>query len=552
MQIHNVAQGSSEWHALRADCFTASEAPAMMGCGWISREELLAQKHSGITPEFDNATLARFAKGHAVEELARPIIENRIGEQLFPATATSDEYPWLLASFDGIDMMEVIVFEHKLWNPSLADAVLAKELPPKYFWQLEQQLAVSGAEKAIFVVSDGTEENMVSMEYFPVPGRKEQLIAGWEQFKKDLESYQPQESKAMPSANVINDLPVVTYRMNGMAVASDFDVYRNQAAIMLERARRPMLEDQDFADGKKLVTVFEKAEKHLKSRADEVIAQAVDINQFRADLLAMAEEFKKTRLDLGKRVETELNARKLKIQNTAKQKISEFVAALESGLSGIRLQKVDDGIVAAVKGKSNLQNYQGAANDAVAAAKIAYRQQAELIHANLRALDENAGEYRFLFADLQSIAFKSSDDFSNLLNARISQHKAAEAAKLEAERERIRKEEEAKARAEIERKQRIREANECKAEEAEQKPVLAPHEVIQVVAPGTISSIAKTEPVRMTTGFGGASKTQSRITVTISSELVKRLQNLASIECPLQKLAIECLEDMGLEVPEMA
>jgi len=31
MQVHNVQQGTPEWHALRSSYFTASEAPAMMG-----------------------------------------------------------------------------------------------------------------------------------------------------------------------------------------------------------------------------------------------------------------------------------------------------------------------------------------------------------------------------------------------------------------------------------------------------------------------------------------------------------------------------------------
>ena len=42
MKIHNVAQGSEAWHALRANYFTASEAPAMMGASkQMKRTELL-------------------------------------------------------------------------------------------------------------------------------------------------------------------------------------------------------------------------------------------------------------------------------------------------------------------------------------------------------------------------------------------------------------------------------------------------------------------------------------------------------------------------------
>ena len=112
MKIANVQQGSVEWLELRATKFTASEAPSMMGYGWISRDELLKQKATGITPEVLPDLQEIFDKGHAAEESARPLIEEKIGEELYPATAVSDEYDWLLASFDGVTMLEDIVFEH--------------------------------------------------------------------------------------------------------------------------------------------------------------------------------------------------------------------------------------------------------------------------------------------------------------------------------------------------------------------------------------------------------------------------------------------------------
>jgi len=78
-------------------------------------------------------------------------------------------------------MLGETLFEHKLWNESLVAQVRAKELAPHYYWQLEQQLLVSGAECVIVVCSDGTDENFVSMEYRPAA----QLVEGWKQFEAD-------------------------------------------------------------------------------------------------------------------------------------------------------------------------------------------------------------------------------------------------------------------------------------------------------------------------------------------------------------------------------
>jgi len=84
MKIHNVAQGSAEWHALRSQYFTASEAPAMMGASkYQSRTDLLTAKKTGITPEVTPNQQRIFDKGHATEALARPLVEEKIGEELF-------------------------------------------------------------------------------------------------------------------------------------------------------------------------------------------------------------------------------------------------------------------------------------------------------------------------------------------------------------------------------------------------------------------------------------------------------------------------------------
>ncbi len=175
MITHNVIQGSPEWHQLRAEHNNASEAPAIFGASkYITRNELIKRKATGVTPEVDDHTQRRFDEGHATEAKARSILESRMGEELYPIVATEGR---LLASVDGIDMLETTLFEHKLLNQDVVAMVKACDLSPAYYWQLEQQLLVTGAEKVIFVCSDGTEENFHQMEYRAVPGRAQQLVA---------------------------------------------------------------------------------------------------------------------------------------------------------------------------------------------------------------------------------------------------------------------------------------------------------------------------------------------------------------------------------------
>jgi putative phage-type endonuclease len=203
MKIHNVQQGSQDWHALRDNHYTASEAPAMARVSkYLSRADLLKQKYSGEIPEVSDAQQRLFDKGHAAEAKARHIAEELIGEELYPATATSEDHPHLLASFDGCTMLEDVIWETKLWNQDLAAAVRAEVLSAHYLVQMDQQLLVSGAEKCLFMCSDGTRENTVWCWHYPDEARFQRLIAGWQRFRQDLADYQPTADDEVARAKV--------------------------------------------------------------------------------------------------------------------------------------------------------------------------------------------------------------------------------------------------------------------------------------------------------------------------------------------------------------
>ena len=138
MIVHDVIQGTSYWLRLRERHNTASEAAAMLGLSkYQSRNDLLKQKATGITAEVTPAMQKLFDKGHAAEAMARPLAEEMLGVELFPCTATDDEGLYL-SSFDGIDMMERLAWEHKLFNQSLADVINSGEIPGTHWPQLEQ------------------------------------------------------------------------------------------------------------------------------------------------------------------------------------------------------------------------------------------------------------------------------------------------------------------------------------------------------------------------------------------------------------------------------
>ena len=92
------------------------------------------------------------------------------------------------------------------------------------------------------------------------------------------------------------------------------------------------------------------------------------------------------------------------------------------------------------------------------------------IQINLNTLRELASAHAFLFADAATIVLKQPDDLTILVKSRIAEHEAAEQARRDAYRERIRVEEQAKALREAEAKAR---ADAMAAAAAAPAPVVA-------------------------------------------------------------------------------
>jgi len=454
MKIHNVAQGSAEWHALRAQHFTASEAPAMMGASkYQTRSELLTLKKTGIAPEVTQAQQYIFDKGHATEALARPLVEVMIGEELYPVVGTDGN---LLASMDGATMLGETLFEHKLWNESLAAQVRAENLEPHYYWQLEQQLLVSGAERVIFVCSDGTAENFVHMEYRPVAGRAAQLVEGWKQFEADLANFEMAEAPSIVVGKAPDELPAIRIELTGMVTASNLKVFEESALAVIDSVKTELTTDQDFADAKKAVKWCGDVEEAVATAKKQALSQTQTIDDLFSSLDRISAHARETRLKVDKLVKAQELLVKTNIKQKAEQSLAEHVAAINKTLGRVTLPAVTADFAGAMKNKRTIASLQDAVDTELARAKIAASQAADAIRLNLASLAELAADYAFLFNDIQQLVMKANDDLVTLIKLRISEHQKAEEQKAEAQREQIRQQElkriedEAKAKAPVE------------------------------------------------------------------------------------------------------
>ena len=431
MKIYaDIEQGSAEWLALRTQFNTASEAPAAMDASkYQSRTELLSQKFTGIAKEVSAATQRIFDKGHAAEATARSIAERIIGEELYPVTGSEGKF---LASFDGLTMLEDTAWEHKLWNDDLAERVRNNDLEDHYKWQMDQQMMVSGAGRVLFMVSDGTEENCVWCWYERDEARIAQLIAGWAQFDKDLETFVEAAPVQKLEGASIDSLPALSFKLTGMVESSNIDMFKQFAIDAIKGINRTLTTDQHFADAEKAVKWCGDVETRVKEAKQAALEQTADINSLLKAMDEIGENARQTRLELEKLVKAQKAARIKAITDTAQASFDQHIAEINKGLGGrIVLPQIACDIAGALKGKRSLESMKNAADSEVARAKVEATTVGEKYLANITTLREKAGEkHGRLFADAQALVKLDNDALVALIDARIKEADAAEAKRI--------------------------------------------------------------------------------------------------------------------------
>ncbi|WP_027949843.1 YqaJ viral recombinase family protein [Haliea salexigens] len=468
MNIIDAVQGSDEWKAARAQYHTASEAPAMMGASKkVSRNELLRMKATGSEKEFSEWTEnVLFARGHEVEALARPIAEEVIGQELYPATATNED-GYLLASFDGVTMLEDVIWECKQWNEAKANTVRDGLTPKDDYWQVVHQLAVSGAEKCLYMVTDGTEDNTVCCWVTPNKDDTAALMAGWKQFDKDLANYEHVEQTAAPVGEAVTQLPSVSAQVSGsLEIVDNLKVFEAALRDFIDnRLITSPQTDQDFADLDSQIKTLEKAESALDGAEATVLSMVSAVDAFKRtkDMLhAMARD---NRLMAQKLLKAEKENRRNEILAKGKAALQDHIASVNASLGKIQLPSIAADFAGAMKGKRTITSLNDAVDTELARAKIESNAIADKIRLNVETLRTDAKGYESLFADAQQLALSDNEHLKLVIKDRIREHKEREEARLEAEREKIRAEEKAKAEAEAARveAQRQREIEEDQA-----------------------------------------------------------------------------------------
>lgn len=466
MQTHNLIQGSPEWDQFRLDHFGASEAAAMLGLSSnVTRNELLKMKHTGIAKEYsDWVENVLFANGHEVEAMARPIIEDMIGDELYPVTCTDGK---LSASCDGLTMDESVAFEHKQWNEQLAASIGSGLVPDEYMSQCQQVLMVTGAEKLIFVTSDGTEDNFASTPVYPDESWFKKLRDGWHRFKLDLEDYKPREITEKPEADAIMQLPALSIQIKGEVTTSNLPQFKEAAETFISNIKTDLQTDEDFANAESTVKFCADTEKKIELAKDAAIAQTSSIDDLMRTMDHIKDSLRVKRLALEKLVKTQKETIKNKIIDDAYELARDHVGNLASEIKLVKFHIIADSLcmkrdfIQSTKNKRTLSSLHNAVDTYLAEVKINLDATAKDIREKIAFLVDTNHEW--LFPDIQQIITKSNDDFKLLVETRISDHKNKVA---EETKKKIDAEKEAEERETLAKENEERRIEEAKKEEA--------------------------------------------------------------------------------------
>lgn len=468
MRIINAPQGSDEWLRIRSQKPNASEAPAMMSASSkVKRNDLLKEKATRVPREYSRfLEEVVFARGHAVEAQARPIAEETIGEDLFPAFASDDDGR-LHASFDGATMDERDLWECKQWNEAKAAEVREGQCPEEDYWQVVHQFAVcERAERCLYMVSDGTEGGTVSCWVERDEDDIARLLAGWAQFERDLAEYTPPE----PTETVTGErpeavtLPVV--RVEGRVTESNLDAYREAALQRIQGINEDLSTDQDFADAEAAVKWCKESEEKLNAVKEQVLAQTADIDSVFRTLDEIKEQARAKRLSLDKLVKRRKEEIRHEIVAQARADLQATIDQINDRLGGrVKLPEIEADFGGAIKGKRTVDTLQSAADDELAKAKIRAHELGDRMQAGVEILRSEAGDFPQLFRDAHELAQKEPEDLRALIRSRIAEHQEAEARRQQAEEERKQREQEAE------------QARQARAAEAAQAKPQPPSEV---------------------------------------------------------------------------
>lgn len=141
MKMIDLEQGSEEWLCLRSTKITATDVAAICRVSEYSTARKKWMEKLGLLEKEENAFMTR---GKELEPVARDYFNQKYNSNFQPCVGVSEEYPWLMASFDGIENKNVL--EIKCTSLKKIHQAAHGVISLDYILQLYTQMIVCNAE----------------------------------------------------------------------------------------------------------------------------------------------------------------------------------------------------------------------------------------------------------------------------------------------------------------------------------------------------------------------------------------------------------------------
>ncbi len=151
----NLIQGTDSWRSFRKGKVTATDIPVIMMESPYTTQLQLFNRKKGYIPEQE--TTPAMERGSFMEDFARRKFEYATGVSVNPDVVVSKEYPWLMASLDGISSDRKIVVEIKSPGHKDHSEAVMERVPAKYVGQLQCQMVCAEVDTMFYCSFDGNE-----------------------------------------------------------------------------------------------------------------------------------------------------------------------------------------------------------------------------------------------------------------------------------------------------------------------------------------------------------------------------------------------------------
>jgi len=149
----------AEWLEQRRSYMCASDAAAALGMSkWASPADIARDKWG---ERIEEKTGEQLERGNILEDFIRHMYARRTGHEIIPgAFLVSQEHPWMAATPDGADVTTnelvqiktTIMWAAHRWEVAGDAGEIIPTIPPEYRVQGQHEMAVTGAQRNMFVV----------------------------------------------------------------------------------------------------------------------------------------------------------------------------------------------------------------------------------------------------------------------------------------------------------------------------------------------------------------------------------------------------------------